>query len=499
MKKLISIISLVTLLISMGCSESWLDINKDPNNPSTATPEVILPVGVLASGVVTGGYYNLLGGMYSQYWAQSNESSQYRDIDSYNLTTTDFEDQWETLYSGALTDLRTVRNETAKTGSWNLYLQATVMEVYTWQMLVDLYDKIPYFKALDGANGGFIAGYDDGDKIYDDLIIQLDNALSKDFTAATVALSPSQMKQDLIFKSDLTKWIKFANTLKLKIYLRQMYARPTVAQEGINNLFAKNAVFLDGDAKIDVFIDELDKDNPLYASNIRNLNTANNLRSSATLYYYLQANSDPRFAVFCGKGPDKTLAVNPMPQGGYEILSADLNPSSVSLFNLKASTPVYFFTKAEVNFIRAEVAVRYGLGGDPKTLYDAGVRDAFEMYGLNATSFIAPGGVYEYPTAETAEKSQQAIIMQKWLSMTGIQGLEAFLETNRTHYPAVSKVSVDDALYNVGELTYSLSGVTNGLFPKRLLIPNSERSGNSPLPAELSSAKITDKVWWDKK
>ncbi len=504
MKNIFLIISLVTLLGTTSCSNDWLDINTDPNNPSSASPELLLPNGVLASGVVSGGYYNLLGGMYSQYWAQSNASNQYRNIDSYNLTNTDFETEWETLYGVALSDLRNVRETSEQSGSWNLYLQATVMEVYTWQMLVDLYDKIPYFNALKGLNGVYVAGYDDGDKIYDDLIAQLDKALSKDQEAASAILSDVKKKQDIIFGGDVSKWIQFANTLKLKIYLRQMYARPSVSQTGITNLITSGVEFLSADAKIDGFLNEQDKDNPLFASNIRNLNTPYNLRTSATLFKYLQNNVDSRFSHLCGPSTDGKPNPLPMPQGGYELLAADLDPARVSVFTLSPVTPVYFFTLAEVNFMQAEVAALYGIGGNSKDFYDAGVLAAFAMYGENGASYIATGGSYEFPSIAKpnmtlVETQQEAIMMQKWISMAGIQGLEMFLETNRTGYPKVSTKSGNDPLFNGGELTYSLGGTTAGLFPKRLLIPASERAGNPSLPSSLLNAKITDKVWWDKK
>ncbi len=486
MKKILSIITFASLLLTIGCSKDWLDINSDPNNPETVTSETLLPNGVLATGVVTGGYYNLLGGMWSQYWAQSNGSSQYRDIDSYTLTDQDFQTQWETLYAVALSDLRKVRENTEGIQNWNMYLQATVMEVYTWQMLVDLYDKVPYFNALKGLGGVYTPGYDDGELIYDDLIVQLDKALSKDFNTPSSTLTDFQKKQDIIFSGDLARWIEFANTLKLKIYLRQMYARPSVAQTGITNLINSGAPFLSEHAMIDLFINESDKDNPLYASNIRHLNTTNNLASSETLGSYLSSTGDTRIGYFFTSGPF-------MPQGGYEIPSEDLDPAKLSLFKLSPVTPVYFFTTAEVNFMRAEVATIYGIGGNAKDFYDAGVLAAFEMYGLNGSSFIASGEVYEYPsipeTGKTLlETQQKQIIIQKWISMAGIQGLEAFLETNRTGYP-------EEGTF----LTYSQAGTTNGLFPHRLLIPQSEKAGNANLPASLKNAKITDKVWWDTK
>jgi hypothetical protein len=149
------------------------------------------------------------------------------------------------------------------------------------------------------------------------------------------------------------------------------------------------------------------------------------------------------------------------------------------------------------------VAAGYATGND-QALYESGVTAAFAKYGLDASSFLT--GAYAYPTAGTFEQKQQAIIMQKWISFVGSEGIESFFETNRTHYPPAADPSVryilsasDHTLYNNwngGELMYSVDGATGGLFPKRLLFPNSERTTNPNTPAEQP---ITKKVWWDTK
>ena len=71
----------------------------------------------------------------------------------------------------------------------------------------------------------------------------------------------------------MDKWVAFANTLKLKIFLRQQNARPQVAESGINDLLNSGADFLDVDAAMTQFEDAPNKSNPLYESNERQLNT----------------------------------------------------------------------------------------------------------------------------------------------------------------------------------------------------------------------------------
>ena len=507
-KGLIKILTIGLLATSLiGCTD-WLDVNTDPNNPSEASMELVFPVGVFEVATNVGGYYNLVGGMWSQYYTQSNAANQYKYIDGYGLNADDFQQQWREMYSGALNDLTYVKNNAKTAQNWSMYLMATIMEVYAWQAMVDLYDQIPYSEALYGKEGQFSPKFENGKDIYVDLLLKLDSALHKDFNAPTAALTTTQKKQDQIFAGNVNSWIKFANTLKLKLYLRQMYANTTVAQAGIAKLYTDGALFLDMDAKLDIFINEKNKDNPLFSSDRTNLNVGTNLRASSTLYNYLEDKTDTRYSFLIDKAPNGTKGI-PMPQGGFDIITTMMDPVTVSVFRLYPTTPVYFISKAESYFIQAEVVAKGWGTGDAKTLYNSGVSAAFTRCGVDGSSYIATGGEYEFPTDGTFEQKQEAIIVQKWISMAGIQGLEAFLETNRTHYPGISTIeawtgtSSSGSLntnYKGGKLVYSLAGISEGKkFPKRLLIPQEERAANTNMPVDLKAKKVTDKVWWDTK
>lgn len=499
----IIIIGIISIFITTSCSD-WLDTNTDPNNPADASMELVFTAGVMEVATNVGGYYNLLGGMWSQYYTQSNAANQYKYIDGYVIETNDFQSNWAEMYAGALNDLKYTRTKAIEAENWSMNLMAVAMEVYAWQTLADLYDEIPYSEALLGT-ANTSPKYEKASEIYPDLIKRLDDALNKDFDAISSKLTAAQKLQDQIFGGDINKWKQFANTLKFKIYLRQMYVNPSIAENGIKSLSPSD--LLSTDAKLDIFVDEKNKDNPFYSSDRRNLNVATNLRASATLYNYLLNNNDTRLPLVYDKAPSGANGT-PLPQGGFDIISTVMNPTNIAVFHLEATTPVYFFSIAEVKFMIAEAIAKGWLAGDDKAFYNEGVLSAFDRLGLDGSSFISTGSVYEYPNG-TFEQKQKAIILQKWVSMAGIQGLEAFLETNRTHYPSVSAISAWNgtssngslnALYLGGELTYSLAGTSVGKkFPKRLLIPLSERNANVNVPADLKAKDITDKIWWDTK
>lgn len=507
-KQFIKILSIGLLITTLVSCSNWLDVNTDPNNPSEASMELVFPVGTFEVATNVGGYYNLVGGMWSQFYTQSNAANQYKYIDGYAINAGDFLMQWREMYSGALNDLKYVKVSAEEAENWSMYLMATTMEVYTWQVLVDLYDQIPYSEALQGNTGLFSAKFENGKDIYADLIVKLETALGKELDSPSSVLTTSQKKQDQVFAGDVASWVKFANTLKLKLYLRQMYANAAVSEAGIRQLYAEGAEFLTTDAMLDIFIDEKDKNNPLYSSNVTNLNVGTNLRASSTLYNFLEDKGDTRYASLIGTAPNGTKGI-PLPQGGFDINTTAIDPVTVSVFNLSPTTPVYFFSIAESYFMQAEVVARGWGTGDAKSLYDNGVLAAYNRLGLDGSTYIAAGGAYEFPTTGSFELMQEAIMMQKWVSMAGVQGLESFLEINRTHYPAMSTVQAWNgtntsgslnADYKGGKLVYSLAGVSEGRnFPKRLLIPQEERSANANMPDDLKGKKVTDKVWWDTK
>jgi hypothetical protein len=511
MKKIIKILSIsLVFTLMLSCSEEWLDVNTDPNSPESASPELVFSAGTLELATFVGGYYNLLGGFWSNYWTQSNAANQYKYMDQYNIIITDFDREWNHMFASTLNDLRYVRIKAEEDEQWTIYLMATVLECYGFQVLADLYDQVPYFEALQGQSEGvFSANFDSGQDIYDALIIELDKALSKELDI----LSDKTLNQDFVFgwadaEVQPGLWIQFANTLKLKLYMRQMYARPAVAEAGVRALFNAGANFLTTDAQLDIYVDAADRDHPLYACNVRKLNVGTNLRSSASLYNYLfddgAVNFDPRFDELCGPSPSGSGNVA-LPQGGFSVLSTVVDPPTVSVFVLSPTTPVQLITEAESYFLQAEAIARGWGSGDAKALYDAGVLADFAKYGLDGSAFIAGGGRYEYPGGDF-ETQQEAIIMAKWVSMAGTQSIEAFFETNRTHYPPYYTPvggnydeKYADALAQAGTIVYSLEGLTQGLFPKRLLVPQSERLTNVNTPGSILSAKVTDKVWWDTK
>lgn len=476
MKKII--ISIFVLSITLiGCTD--LDINRDPDllDPSSAPLSAQLPAGIIGIIGSEGSAMAIIGGMWSQYWTQSNAANQYKDIDTYAIGTSDYNFVWNGMYD-ALGDIRNVKRRALAEENWKYYLIATSLEVQASQVLTDMYGAIPYTEANN--SNILTPKFNTGEEVYDLMIKDLDLALSKNLDDSK---GDAPGKDDFIFAGDMDHWTELANTLKLKIYMRQTKSsRKAIADAGITQLLTSGVQFLTVDAGMNQFVDAPDQSNPIYEYNNRKLNTATNLRMSTTLASFFDAYADPRKGAYYATG-------NSLNQGD---LNNPAGQGTFAVVKLNATTPAYLMTVEESLLLQAEALERNGQSGKAK--YDDAVVENFAKYTLDGEPFIAAGGGYEYPTAGSFEQKLEAIITQKWIASFPGNGFEAFFETNRTGYPKTSAVYQTSGAYIAGQLVYSKSGITNGLFPKRMAYPLSERNANPNTPALVP---ITTKIWWN--
>ncbi len=472
------------LLISC---EKELDINTDPNSPNTINTGLALSAAQASLITITGGDFSNLGGFYAQYHTQAPSASQYESIDQYNLNTDFANRSWTELYAGCLNDLEYVINESNKNGDTGGALIGTLLKAYTFQLLVDVFGDVPYTEALQEVEN-ITPNVTEGSVIYQDLLSKIDAAL-ENYNSNPVETTIG--KQDNIYQAEMEQWVKFANTLKLKMYLRMSYtslANPTA----VNALLAENN-FLNNDAKFSNFGTGLNQRNPFYEVQIKYLGDVNNVASNSLFDFY-DLNGDPRLeSVYRANSASAYLSISKGTGDTFNNLA-----SNYSRPNIEADTPVYLMTVAESNFLQAEALIRYSSGVGAKEKYENGIKSSFETYGLSAdlaTPLIDTGGVYEYIVGSDIESTVRQVIIQKWASLAYINNIESYIETTRTKFPEV--VPESDVDYAIGNrIPSAISILTGTKVPSILFYPDSEVDRNPNVKQHLS---LTEKVWWDKK
>tara|TARA_R110001583_G_scaffold11547_1_gene51948 strand:+ start:14314 stop:15774 length:1461 start_codon:yes stop_codon:yes gene_type:complete len=484
-KKYISVAILLALLsqLFVACEKDYLDVNKDPNFPTEVPGYVIFPAAVMSTTGTLATRVGVTTGLWSQHLTQSNVANQFKEIDQFNLNFADYDGAWREFYSGALNDYLTIKKFAEADEDWSMYLMATVMEAYTYQYMVDLWDNVPYSEA--GVE--FHPVFDKGEDIYNGLLASIDLALSKEVSDFPANLA----KYDMVFGGNIMLWKQFANTLKLKMYIRMYDAKELVAKPAIETLLTANNL-LTSDAGIVSFEDADDQRNPLMEYNFYGLNTGNNLVASKTLLRYLQVNSDPRVSEFFATN-DADLYAG-LAQGNYT--NTVVKNGELSLMKYVPTKPFFFISEAECYFLQAEAILR--AGGNAKEMYDLGVVTALNQYEIaTSNDFVAVGGAYEFPSAGSFDEKLEAIIQQKWVALyQGTNSTEAYIEHVRTGYPTESVLPFgDENGYVYGQFTYPVNGVSSGVYPKRLPSSKDENQNNQNAD-ELVDA--FQPVWWNK-
>lgn len=483
---------LLLAALSLGSCNDWLDVNEDPNNPTNVPAEFVLPAAQASVLGIVGGDFAIIGGLWSQHWTQSNASSQYRGIDSYDLQPADYNIAWTELYAGGLNDFEDVKNKATESGNNNMLLQAVAVQTYGFQMLADWFDKIPLSEALQ-VQTIKAPKYDDGPAVYAELIKRLDAALALDFNnGKSTAVATDLVYGGLSSENQIDQWKRFSNTLKLKLHLRQTAsANSAQAIAAIKTMLDANTAFLDDDAAVTKFVDEPNRSNPLYENNVRQLNTGTNLRLSRTLLTYLQAHDDDdRLAAYFTPGSGGQSGLE---QGDF--LNTAIGPNVPSVAKMTATDPFYFFSIDEVYFMLSESYLLIGNDAKSKEFYDKAVAAAYAKFNIAFDAKkIAKGGTYEYPSTGTKEAKLKAIMYQKWVAMFR-QGYESFWDQARTGYPEKSNVPTTNANYVPGQWTVAAKSVIGNALPKRVKYTSTSRDGNINAPADVP---VTTKIWWMK-
>ena len=467
MKKFFTILALAAALVATSCNK-WLDINTNPNYVAEADMSLLLPTVQLMTADKVGYELTLYGSFWSQYVVQNSNTNQYYTIMTNDVTNSTFTSPWSYFYGSTLPRIREITEKAAAAENASNYtLEAKSMLVYTLYLLTSLYDEVAYSEGYltESQTPHFDSGKDMQQHIID--LCEEIRKMDADAVAADESVNLTA-SSDMIFGGKTDAWFQFVNTLYLKVLMRDFDAN----KAKIQSLLAEDN-FLAEDAAFDNFQDQADKSNPLYESDRRQLNTAQNIRCCSDVLNVLSAD-DPRLFYFYDTNPGGEV------KGGPYGTSAD--PSETSRLALYATEPVYFGTVDEAEFLKAEAYARLNNASAAKTAYENALTAAFTRVGQQKSAAAFIEGDYAFEEG-SAEEMVEQIINQKWASKVHGQPWESWFDLNRTGYPKRGTTLTDN------------HGVLDEGYPRRFIYSktSADYNPNSPKPVDVNV-----KMWWHK-
>ena len=460
-----------TPLVITSCRQE-LDINVDPNNPSQASLSGLLSGSQVGFAFALGGEGTRMPASIVQHYA--GHRAQPLDYAQYRITSSATDGTWTALYN-ALMDIKELENKAAASGNQAYLGVSKILQAHAFSVITDLFGDIPFSEALQG-RANITPAYDRQEDIYPALITMIDDGVT------ALRAGTETIKGDIVYRGDVTKWEKFANSLKLRLLNHLSSRQPNAAA----NFLATNPSLIDtsaDDAKV-AFGSVASNANPIHQFDV--ISGRKDQAVASTIVDKMKALSDPRVSLYF-----KPIAENDHGLRGQYFGNApgnDVGDTGESRYSRVGSayasvkSPVVLMSAAEVNFIKAEVYYRASNAASAQAAYQAAITQDFAALGLSSSSaatYLANANVAYNGTL-------QRIMEQKWITMFQAS-YESWVDWRRTGYPA---------------LTPAANNATSNVIPRNLPYPDVEINSNRanlvagpgiPIPY----TGLSNRVWWD--
>ena len=524
-KILLTIVSVAIL----GCTNDFEDMNKDPLAINEVSPTLILPYMQHNGFRINLGDYQMSSLLYSALYCQYHANT----ATGFNSGNYVFNNKWaerglwNTYYQAQLKNLREVEQMLPEHPEYDDMYQ--IMRIVTAMgsiIITDTFGDVPYFEA---GKGDTQTPYDSQKAIYYDIFKELTEA--SDLLKQKRANQSTYGEEDLMYQGNVNKWIKLANSLRLRAACRISFIDPDKAKaegeaalkETLLESNADNAGIVTADYGTE------DQGNPV----VGKAAGRNEYRASKTIIDMLQNIStvtDPRLPLMFSqteayvrgisdiqyRGVPNGLPVSELAKEefsnmynsntwgymwGYTWNNA-AKGSNVSTPTNLVLQPLMMMNYAEVCFLKAEAALRGWSGaGNAGENYRAGIIASLEEMRANAPdgSWTADNDETYMTTGDVAwddnadfETKLRKIITQKWIGIYPNSN-EAWAECRRTGYPILNPIQLS---------LESTINPENGEFIKKLRYVDNEQinNANNALDPSLNGGKgdgVNVRVWWD--
>jgi len=482
----LALVLLAPTLLFTACTDEFSSINTNPVEP-TAVPEDQLFTRSVRKAMLEDVFpfqvaEHLHANMFVQHFANP--------IPSFNTDRYEVNDGWATVYwdrtyTSYGKDIQQVIDQTrGDEQKVNKLAQARIWKVFIMLRLTDFFGDVPYSEAFQGNN---TPAYDPQEEIYRDFFTELSEAVQQFDASKQDRFGAS----DVLFQDDLTRWKRFANSLRLRIAMRVSGVDAALAEQQASAAVSADGGLLQSRAQLLPSGGSRTERNPLST-----VMAFQDSRVSNTMEDTLRALNDPRLEVYV----DSALAGPPFGRRGYPngLTPSQIDETTPSQFSIAGpefqdfTNPISVMSLAEVKFLQAEAVVRGYISGDAGTLYEEGIEATMDRYDVDASAVNAYLGQSEVawdPNASTDVKIQK-IILQKWIALFGRSGFEAWAEYRRTGEPELREIAAPGG------------GTTNGVVPRRVPYPNSEEQLNAQNYNDAvgrldEGDTYLSRMWWD--
>lgn len=442
MKKLLILLTSI-FIFSCDTNEEYEDLNRDPNNPTQVSSASLFTSATksLFDQMESTNVNTNIFRLFSQYWTETT----YIDESNYDLVTRNIPlNHWSEMYRDVLFDLKDAK---VLATTENQKAMISVLEVYTWQQLVDTFGDIPYTEALIGSADPTPA-YDDDAAIYADLLTRINAAIAQ-FTAANV---DDYTGADLIYGGDLNQWKKFANSVKFKLAMRMADANSATASTAVQQAVTAGIFTSNNDNAVLGYLSSTPNTNPLWVDLVQS--GRSDFVAANTIVDYMNTLNDPRREFYFDDNIGSGYVGGPY--GDNNSFAAYTHVGEVM------HDPTFrgvLMDYAELKFLLAEAVERgYSVGGTAATHYADAITASMEDWGVDSSdiaTYLADSSV-AYATASGTWK--QKIGKQFWLAMYN-RGFEGWCVYRKYDAPTMN-VAAESGLPVPKRYTYPLNEQT---------------------------------------
>ena len=340
------------------------------------------------------------------------------------------------------------------TGTESLsYAWALILRAQSFLRLTDMYGPMP-IGAEEDANA-----YSSQEKIYTTLIDDLNKAVA--IIDAMISANNGTLVQfkdsDKVYGGNFVQWLKFANSLKLRMAVRMRFVAPDLAKQVGEEAVAAGVITSNADNCAIAY-----PPNGQWKTSVE----WGDSRACADIDSYMNGYGDNRITKYfqaTATAGDRTVIGC---RAGANVGNKTVADAIYSAANVENNTPGIWMTAAEMTFCRAEGALAgwSGMGGSVESLYNEAISLSFEQWGAsgasdyinNSTATPADysdanngyGGSHgkmssitiKWDESASQEEKLERLIVQKWIALFP-DGQEAWCEIRRTGYPKVFPVA----------------------------------------------------------